>query len=221
MQRNFQGFLSFTSFLCWSVVAFLALFLFYITIPYWSFRPDINFLLEKEAVVNYMPWRAAFYIHILGGCLAIALGPFQFLKYIRKNFVKAHRLMGKIYVSSILFIAAPTGLYMALFAEGGWLSSIGFTLMAVLWFYTTWVAYRKIRERDFVAHRQWMIRSYAVTFSAVTLRLWVPCLSMLTEVGHETIIVLTSWISWFFNLLFAEFFIFFRSGSFTLKKITP
>lgn len=188
-------------------MTFLALFLFSITAVYWSFRPDINFLQVKQDVVNYIPWRTIFYFHIFAGMLSIAIGPFQFLKFIRDKFRLIHRSLGKIYVGVILLIGAPSGLYMAFFAEGGMWSSLGFTAMSFLWFITTYVAYKKVREKDFAAHEQWMIRSYAVTFSAVTLRLWVPFLSVVVGMGHELVIVLTAWISWLLNLLFAELLI--------------
>ena len=191
----------------WAIMTFLALFLFAITIPYWSFRPDINFLRVKQAVVHYIPWRTAFYFHIFGGMLALSIGPFQFVKYLRNKFLKLHRALGKIYITAILCIAAPTGFYMALFAQGGIPASIGFIVMSLLWFTTTFIAYKKIRERNVEEHKQWMIRSYAMTFSAVTLRLWVPFLSICTPMDKSHIVILTAWISWFFNLLFAELFI--------------
>ncbi len=205
----------------WVIMTLFALFLFSITVPYWSFRSNINFLLVKQAVVHYIPWRTAFYIHILGGMLAISIGPFQFVKALRRKFMSAHRLMGKIYVTAILCLAAPTGLYMALFAQGGLWGSIGFVIMSLLWFTTTYLAYKRIREYDVIAHQKWMIRSYAVTFSAVTLRLWVPILSIYTNIDHDFIIIITAWISWFFNLLFAETIIALTLNSKTLKPQTP
>ena len=36
--------------------------------------------------------------------------------------------------------------------------------------------YRAARRRDFVGHRAWMMRNYALTFLAVTSRILVPLL---------------------------------------------
>ncbi len=182
-----------------------AFLLFGITFMYWNFKPDVSFLLTKQDVVYNPVWRTVFYFHIFGGMLAIALGPIQFIKWLRRNNLALHRLIGKIYVVAILFIAAPTGLYMAFFANGGIYSSIGFVIMSVLWFYTTWMAINTIRKKQVQEHVKWMVRSYALTFAAVTLRLWVPFLSLVIEMEHLKVIIITAWISWLFNLIAAEF----------------
>ncbi len=194
----------------------LAFLLFGITFMYWNFRPDVSFLTTKQDVVFNPIWRTAFYIHIFGGMLAIALGPLQFIKAVRRKNINLHRAIGKIYVSAILFIAAPTGLYMAFFANGGIYSSIGFILMSVLWFYTTWMAIVTIRKRQIEEHIKWMVRSYAITFAAVTLRLWVPFLSLVIDVEQLTVIIVTAWISWLFNLIAAEFIL-----KMNLKSLKP
>lgn len=181
-----------------------AFLLFGITFMYWNFKPDVNFLLTKPDLVDHPIWRPVFYIHIFGGMLAIVLGPLNFIKYIRRKNLNLHRVLGKTYVASILFIAAPTGLYMAFYANGGILSSIGFILMSILWFYTTFMAVNTIRKKQVNEHVKWMVRSYAMTFAAVTLRLWVPFLSLVVEMEHLKIIIITAWISWLFNLMAAE-----------------
>lgn len=190
-----------------AVMTGLSFLLFGITFMYWNFRPDVNFLLTKQDVVFDPFWRTSFYIHIAGGMLAIITGPFQFIKVLRKRNLGLHRLIGKIYVASILFIAAPTGLYMAFYANGGVYSSLGFILMSILWFYTTYMALTTIRKRKVQEHANWMVRSYAMTFAAVTLRLWVPFLSIVIDMEHMKVIIITAWISWLFNLIAAELLI--------------
>lgn len=189
------------------VMTSLALVLFMTTMMYWNFKPDVSFLLTKQDMVHQPIWRTTFYIHIFGGMLAIVLGPLQFIGFIRQRFGKAHKVIGKVYITAVLFISAPTGLYMAIYANGGFYASIGFVLMSVLWFYTTWMGIRTIRKKQIDAHVQWMIRSYAITFSAVSLRLWVPTLSLFSNFSSLQIIILTAWISWLFNLIIAELII--------------
>lgn len=185
----------------------LSFLLFSITFMYWNFKPDVNFLLTKPDLVSDPLWRTTFYIHIFGGMLAIISGPFQFIKALRRKNLNLHRLIGKMYVSSILFIAAPTGLYMAFYANGGFYSTLGFLLMSVLWFYTTWMALVTIKKKQIQQHVNWMVRSYAMTFAAVTLRLWVPFLSLVVDMEHLQVIIITAWISWLFNLVAAELLI--------------
>lgn len=184
-----------------------AFLLFGMTFMYWNFKPDVNFLLTKPDLVNHPIWRPAFYIHIFGGMLALVLGPLQFVKYIRRKNLNLHRVLGKTYVAAILFIAAPTGLYMAFYANGGISASIGFILMSLLWFYTTFMAVNTIRKKQVSEHVKWMVRSYAMTFAAVTLRLWVPFLSLVIDMEHLKVIIITAWISWLLNLAAAEFLI--------------
>lgn len=198
-----------------ALMTLLAFLLFATTLMYWNFRPDVNFLLTKQALVKDPVWRTVFYVHIFGGMLSIALGPFQFMPGLRRRFLKAHRFSGKMYASAILFLGAPTGLYMAFFATGGAPASAGFILMSGLWFYTTWMGIRTIRRGQVDQHRQWMLRSYAVTFSAVSLRLWVPLLSLYLPTDPMQVVIITAWISWLFNLIVAEFIIHFNH-----KKIT-
>jgi uncharacterized membrane protein len=181
--------------------------LFSITLIYWSFKPDVNFLLTKQDVVFNPLWRTAFYVHIAGGMLSIVLGPLQFVRYFRKRFLNAHRLVGKIYVSSILFLAAPTGLFMAFYANGGFYSTLGFFLMSVLWFFTTYMAVKTVRLKRIEEHVRWMVRSYALTFAAVTLRILVPLMSFTNELSEDTIVISTAWLSWLINLLIAELLI--------------
>lgn len=130
-----------------------------------------------------------------------------------------HRKLGKVYITTILLLGVPTGLYMSLYAEGGWVASVGFAAMSIAWFYTTYMAIKKIKSRDAQGHIRWMMRSYAVTFSAVTLRLWVPVLSLGLGWEHDFITVLTAWISWVLNLLFVEMLIAIKPKSLTLKTI--
>jgi uncharacterized membrane protein len=200
----------------WVIMTGFSLLLFSITLVYWNFKSDVNFLLTKQYLVHHPIWRPAFYIHIFGGMLALAIGPFQFVKWFRRKYMDLHRKLGKIYVSMILFVAAPTGLYMAFYANGGLYSTLGFICMSVLWFGTTWMAIQTIRNKKVDEHIKWMIRSYAVTFAAVSLRLWVPVCSLLLEMDHNFVIVLTAWISWFINLIVAEFIIRLKLKSLTI-----
>jgi len=192
----------------WFCMAALAAFLFAITIEYLSFKSDVNFLLEKQDVVFNPIWRPTFYFHVVSGMLVILIGPFQFLKKLRQKQLSLHRFSGKIYVYGVLCIAAPTGLIMAFYAEGGIWSTLAFTVMSLLWFITTLMAIIKIKQRNMEGHRIWMMRSYALSFAAVTLRVLVPLFSIYIVDNQNLIIVSTAWLSWLLNLLIAEGMIF-------------
>ncbi len=198
----------------WAVLTLASIFLFAITASYFSFCSDCNFLLKKPEVVFNPFWRTAFYIHITGGMLALATGPLQFVKAFRKRYLKAHRMLGKIYLASILVLAGPSGQFMAFYAEGSWVSTLGFLVMALLWLFTTWRAYTSIRVRDIAAHRDWMVRSFALTLAAVTLRIWVPAASYYLHIPADWVIESSAWVSWIPNLIVAELLIRFLAKKF-------
>jgi uncharacterized membrane protein len=121
------------------------------------------------------PVQTAFYVHIVSAGLALAVGPFQFAKAIRVRYRAVHRWIGRTYAVSIAF-ASVSGLVMAAFNSAGFVGFFGFGTLSVLWAWTTWRGYRAIRERDVASHQAWMIRSFALTFAAPTLRLWLGVL---------------------------------------------
>jgi uncharacterized membrane protein len=191
----------------WGIMALMAIYLSCVTLVYFSFRPDIYFLLAKKQIVNFVPWRLAFYIHITGGLIALAIGPFQFLDKLRTKNVKLHRNLGKIYVAAILLLGGPAGFFMAFFANGGPWADLGFIMMAFLWVGTTWLGLRAIMRKNVVAHVRWMIRSYSLCFAAVTLRILTPMLSLVFHLKISLILILVAWLSWIINLLVAQLII--------------
>jgi uncharacterized membrane protein len=192
-------------------MALASLFIAGFTVIYFNFRPDTFFLATKPVPLVHDPvWRTAFYIHITSSMVCLAIGPFQFLKKLRNRYLSLHRTLGKIYVACILCLGGPTGLYMAFFANGGFWTSLGFFLLSLGWWLATCKAYTTVRQRKIKAHEQWMIRSFALGFSAVTLRmLWMPLLSFfLTD--HQQILHITAFLNWIPNLIVAELLIRYR-----------
>ena len=166
-----------------------------------------GFLKSKPtAVLNNSPWRIAFFTHIYLGGISLLVGWSQFSERIRRKRLKLHRLLGKIYVVCVL-ISAITGFYVALFANGGIVSQLGFSFLAIGWFYTTLKAYTTIKKKDIESHRKWMIRSYAFTLAAVTLRLWLPTLPSLLGISFEEAYIIISWLCWVPNIIIAEIYI--------------
>lgn len=108
-------------------------------------------------------------VHAVCGIAALALGPVAFLTF-RGRWRVVHRYVGRTYMLAVA-LGAPTGLYMAAMAFGGPVAQVGLSVLAILWAWTGWWAYRSARGRRFAEHRLWMMRNYALTFAAVTLRL--------------------------------------------------
>ena len=157
-------------------------------------------LSTKGDLVNNAAYMANFYAHIFGGGIALLTGWSQFKRSWRKRFVSKHRLIGKIYLMVILIFSAPAGLIIAYFATGSIPSQFGFSFLAILWWFTTFQAFRYIRSGEVEQHKTWMIRSYALTFAAVTLRIYLPLFTGAFGWEFEPSYQAISWLCWVPNL---------------------
>lgn len=149
---------------------------------------------------------AGFYTHIFLGGLALLTGFSQFFKSLRRKRLGLHRTLGIIYVLSV-FLSGTAGLGIAYFASGGWIPAVGFAALAVLWLYTTANAYVSIRSGWVQVHQKWMIRSYALCFAAVTLRIYLPLFIGGFGMDFYEAYRIIAWLCWVPNILVAEYFI--------------
>jgi hypothetical protein len=192
--------------LFWIPVAGFSLLLIYNTIPYFSFSKDFSFIEERSFLFQNSLYNASFYIHIAAGALCIGTALIQFSRYLLKKSKAIHRISGKIYVFVVLFLGAPTGLYMSFFAKGSiWERSL-FLFMAGWWFITTLYGLSTIHKRNIIAHKIWMIRSYSMAMTAVTFRVY-HILFYIMGWGHLENYEVSLWISVIGNMLFAEWVI--------------
>lgn len=152
-------------------------------------------------------YQITFFIHIIFGGIALLIGWPQFNKYWRNKYLNFHRNLGKGYMITVL-ISGSTGWVIAANASGGTVSQIGFLTLAVLWLYTTLKGYLSIINKKVVSHEKWMIRSYALCFAAVTLRLWIPLFLMLLGLEFLESYRIIAWLAWVPNLIVAEIIIY-------------
>ena len=144
-------------------------------------------------------------LHFLGGAVVIIVGAFQFNAGFRNRHTNLHRLFGRIYVGGIV-IGGLAALNLAFYSTGGVVAHFGFGLLAVCWLGTTLVAFRHVRTRNIPLHQQWMIRSYALTLAAVTLRLYLP-LFQIAGLSFDEAYPAIAWLCWVPNLLIAEWWL--------------
>jgi uncharacterized membrane protein len=108
--------------------------------------------------------------HTLCGVIALLAGPVQFSSRLRLRHLKFHRVLGRVYVLCV-FVGAFTGIALASGRPG----LPGTSMQAAAWIVCTTAAFITARNRQIPQHRQWMMRSYAVTFTFVSsrvLNLW-------------------------------------------------
>jgi uncharacterized membrane protein len=183
-------------------MAFLAFAVVLLVSRYFTLDPAVFF---PEQVDVYQAHLAAIILHVAGGVTAMALGPFQFLPRIRARRPALHRWTGRVYLIGVL-VGGLTGLYVATMAYGGLLAQTGFATLAALWLSTAFIAYRRIRAGDSRTHQLWMIRNYALTFAAVTLRIQTP-MSAVLGIPFDVAYPVIAWTCWVPNLLVAEWII--------------
>ncbi|MGB5555976.1 MAG: DUF2306 domain-containing protein, partial [Flavobacteriaceae bacterium] len=176
--------------------------------------PLLYFVLDREfgllasksdALLTNVFWNIGFYGHILFGGLALLIGWVQFSKRLRNANLTRHRTIGKIYVLSAL-ISGICSIYIGFYATGGLISSLGFISLGVLWLFTTVKAYLAIRKGDLQLHQGLMIYSYAACFAAVTLRIWLPLLTLAFR-DFESAYRTVAWLCWVPNIIFAFFWV--------------
>lgn len=168
----------------------------------------ISIIEGKDALGEHPLWLTAFYLHILLGGAALLLGWPQFIPAWRNKHLPRHRKLGKLYLISILFFSAPSGFYLSFYTFGGTANKVGFGLLAIFWFISTTQAYLSIRKKDIQGHREWMIRSYALSLAAVTLRIYMPFMQAVLLWSFDFSYSLIAWICWIPNLIVAEWIIF-------------
>lgn len=162
---------------------------------------------DVEATMGFVAYHAVlrpigFYAHVVFAPVALALVPFQLWQGLRQNRPGMHRLLGRLYGPAIV-ISGLGGLWLAATTTAGQVASIGFASLAIVWLATTLWGISLAMRGDRINHRRWMIRSIALTFSAVTLRLQLP-IGMALDIPFDTAYPVIAWLCWVPNLVVAE-----------------
>ncbi len=190
----------------WGFFVFLAIGVgiypwFYVLID--QFGENALLASKTPEILASQIWNVQFYIHIFLGSIAMLTGWSQFMKKFRNKNLNFHRTLGKVYVIAVIF-SGLSGLYVAYFANGGIVAQLGFSGLALAWLFTTSKAYLTIRKKQVDEHKKWMLRSYALTWAAVTLRIYLPLFEGVLGMEFITAYVIIAWLCWVPNLIWAE-----------------
>lgn len=199
------------AFFCWLLAS--------ITMTYIPYNTDVGFLRIKQQYIDIDHWRCAFFIHVYASMWVLFAGFTQFSKKLLRNNPRLHRTLGYIYVTDVLLITGPAGLVMGFYANGGLISRIAFVSLAILWIFFTSMALVKAKQKNFKSHRNYMIRSYALTLSAITLRAWKYSITNTMTLPPMDVYRVVAWLGWVGNLVIAEYII--RKSKRTGQKKAP
>lgn len=163
-----------------------------------------TFLSNKEIELpNANVWIMMIQLHIILAIIALITGPLGLSRKIRMENPILHRWNGRIYVIVIVVNILP-GYYIALYANGGMWSTIGFFILNTLWLLTTINGYRFIRKGQVNSHRSWMLRSFFLTFANLTIYIVVTILHYGANLPYGLSYSLGAWLAFTINLVLAE-----------------
>ena len=161
------------------------------------------FSVDHDRYGIYWPRREWLLVHIIAGGLALLLGPLQLWLGLNRREVLLHRILGGAYVLGVL-VSGSSALYLARHTDFGWIAGMGFTTMAVAWIVSTSFATIAILLHVAEQHREWMIRSYVLTFGFVTFRVFTEVLQVAGVGTTLEQMTAASWFSWSVPLLITE-----------------
>jgi uncharacterized membrane protein len=171
----------------------------------WSLRYLLPSQPQAIHFENFTDRHGAFTLHAAFASIALLVGPWQFLPSVlfRRRWV--HRLLGRIYVSAVA-LGWLASLPLALHAHTGAAASAGFQTLGIAWLTCTLLGFLHVRAGRIVQHRRWMIRSYALTTAAITLRLYILGSDVLhIPLGQSYPYI--AWLCWVPNALIAQWLI--------------
>jgi uncharacterized membrane protein len=191
----------------WVIMTLLSLAAMYFVARYLAFNPETYFPEQREV---YMRLEFVLGVHVLCGILALAVGPLQFLGWIRRRFIRVHRFMGATYIASCTGLGL-SGLVLATVSYPSWVTSLGFGLLGLSMLFATWTALRMVLSGRIGDHRRWMIRSFSLIYAGVMLRLWTLLYDELSNAGlvsfsFATAYTWIAWLCWVPNILIAIWF---------------
>jgi hypothetical protein len=168
------------------------------------FPPDFDYdFLSGRQSYFAGPYQWAFYAHIVSGPVSLVLGLILVSESLQRRFPKWHRSMGKLQAGVVLLLLAPSGLWMAFYAQTGTVAGIGFALLAIATGMCVLAGWRSAVKRRFAEHRRWMMRCFLLLCSAVIARV-IGGLATVAAMEDSWIYPLTAWGSWLVPLTVFE-----------------
>lgn len=150
------------------------LFILYALVKNYLIDPGaVGFLSHKTGLkreLNLPVWLNVMYVHVAFACIAMASGLVNFSNRFFEKSRRFHRINGYVYIVSVLLVVLTSG-YMAPYATGGKISSMGFNVLNMTWLFISITALIQIKKKRMIRHRNWMIRSYAFCFTNMSIHL--------------------------------------------------
>jgi hypothetical protein len=184
--------------------------------PYLTLDPGKSRIQPPQGFAQYYPLLVA---HVLFASAAMIMCCVQMWAWFRQRYPAAHRLIGLLYVLGGVIPAGLIGLIIGALSPFGPALRVSNVLLALLWLSVTLTGFSRIRQHRLAEHRRWMIRSFALTLSVITNRVWTVIWILVlspqldtTFAGNEAMMIqtiagLSGWLGWVIPLLVAEWWL--------------
>ncbi len=175
-----------------------------------SSNPQLEELAQTDDLFARFPILTL--VHIIPGLVFLLLAPFQFSKKIRAVKVRRHHRAGRVTIVAGL-VTGITAFLMSVFmpAIGGINQAACTLLFSVFFLYALITAWRKALQKDFILHREWMIRAYAIGLAIATIRPIIGIFfatSRFTGLTPKEFFGTAFWIGFVLHLIIAEVWIY-------------
>jgi uncharacterized membrane protein len=161
------------------------------------------FLSSTHGAGQYAGRRGALLVHIGFGMVALFTGPVQLWLGIADRRQNLHRLLGLGYIGAVV-VSAASAYWIALTPSAGWVFGIGLMGLATAWLATTSLAFLAIKRHLIEQHKEWMIRSYVVTFGFVFFRIGTAASAAFAPAHELEQASIMAWAAWAIPLVFTE-----------------
>ena len=165
---------------------------------------------------GFVRWPVLTLLHILPGLVFIVLGPLQFVAAIRSRYTNLHRWCGRIYIASGVLVGISALVMGYVIGFGGSAETAAVTLFSLLFLACLGRAFVHIKRREIAAHREWMIRAFALGLAVATMRPMVGLLLGLAGLSLAEFLAAAFWLAFSMHLLLAELWV-----TFTRRERTP
>lgn len=172
--------------------------------------------------IGYVENPALTFLHILPGCFFILSGAWQFIRPMRNRLIHVHRWNGRIYIILGLTIGI-TGIAMGInLGFGGTAETSASIVFGLFFLYALLKAYWHIMRKQFILHREWMIRAYSIGLAVATIRPLTGLFFTFTGVPFHTFFGISFWIAFIVHASIAEIWIIYtrKSGGKKIKSLS-
>ncbi|SHF01442.1 Predicted membrane protein [Seinonella peptonophila] len=188
-------------------IAISVIYIVYVISTNLIIDPQATHFLSNKKNLNYhmnvSVWLIVLYIHVISACLGMISGAINFSTKILQKNRKLHRINGYLYLLSVS-VACLTSGYMAPFATGGRINSIGFNMMNIIWLVVTITAYVQIKRKRINQHRNWMVRSYVYCYTNMFIQVITFALYNGFGIHYDISYTIAVYVTILLNFIIAE-----------------